>query len=69
MTRSLRGRLLLSTAIGAILVLSASGVILYLLMRASLVREFDASLLAKGQGTRPRWSNRTETGSSSSSRT
>ncbi len=49
MTRSLRGRLLLSTAIGAILVLSAAGVILYLLMRASLLREFDASLLAKAR--------------------
>ena len=47
--RSLRSRLLIGTAVGTVLVLSASGFVLYLLVRASLFAEFDGLLGAKAR--------------------
>jgi len=47
--RSLRAKLLLGAVIGMTLVLSASGVLLCLLIRASLFSEFDAGLTEKAQ--------------------
>lgn len=47
--RALQSRLLASTAIGTVLVLSASGLILYALVRASLIAEFDGALVAKAR--------------------
>lgn len=45
--RSLRGRLLLGTGVGATVVLSVAGVILYALVRVGLSREFDAALAGR----------------------
>jgi two-component system sensor histidine kinase QseC len=47
--RSLQGKLLLGTAVGTTVVLSAAGVSLYVLVHMSLTREFDAALAAKAQ--------------------
>jgi len=47
--RSLQSRLLVGTAIGTVLVLSASGLVLYLLVRSSLFAEFDDLLAAKAR--------------------
>lgn len=45
--RSLRSRLIFGTAVSLTLIFLAAGVALYMLMRASLIREFDAALLSE----------------------
>ncbi len=47
--RSLRGRLLLGTAVGATAVLLAAGVALYLLVRMALSAEFDEALVVQAR--------------------
>jgi two-component system OmpR family sensor kinase len=45
--RSLRSRLIVGTAVSLTLIFLAAGTTLYLLMRASLIREFDAAMLTE----------------------
>ncbi|MGQ9651312.1 MAG: sensor histidine kinase [Phycisphaerae bacterium] len=47
--RTLRARLLIGTGVGATVVLLASGILLYALVRSALWREFDESLVAKAR--------------------
>ena len=47
--RTLRGRLLLGTAVGTGLVLSASALALYMVVRAALWAEFDEALISKAR--------------------
>ena len=47
--RSLRGALILGTSLGTVLVFSAAGVLLYFLLRASLVNQIDRALEEKAR--------------------